>query len=181
LRGIAERREMGPGLSVIRPLLKVSRQEILSFLKTERQSYRLDSTNFDLRYTRNRIRHELLPYLANNYAADIVPRLCRIAEQAETTYRRVEQTAEALLAKIELPRAGATLVFDRETIASAPRKLVREALRLVWQRENWPADAMTFEHWDRLAGVAIGEILAADFPDGVRARCLERVVQLLRV
>jgi tRNA(Ile)-lysidine synthase len=181
LRGIAERREMGPGLSVIRPLLKVSRQEVLSFLKTEGQSYRLDSTNLDLRYTRNRIRHELLPYLASNYAADIVPRLCRLAEQAQGAYRRVEEKAGAVLGQIELPRAGGILVFDRVKIASIPRHLVREAFRLVWQREGWPADQMTFEHWDRLAAVALGETLAADFPGGVRARCLKRVVQLNRI
>jgi hypothetical protein len=40
---------------------------------------------------------------------------------------------------------------------------------------------MTFEHWDRLAAVALGETLAADLPGGVRARCLERVVQLNRI
>jgi tRNA(Ile)-lysidine synthase len=178
LRGIAERRRMAQHVFVIRPLLKVTRQEILSFLEAEGQPYQLDSSNIDLSYTRNRIRHELLPPLAKNYSPEIVSRLCRLAEHARRTYRRVEERARKLLARIELPRAGAMLVFDRETIASAPRNLVREAFRLVWQRENWPADAMTFEHWDRLANVALGEILAADFPGGVRARCLERVFQL---
>jgi tRNA(Ile)-lysidine synthase len=181
LRGIAERRTLVPGLFVIRPLLRVSRQEVLQFLESEGQSYRLDSTNLDLRYTRNRIRHELLPFLAKNYTQDIVPRLCGLAEQARNTYRRVEERAQALLAKMELPRAGAVMVFDRETIAAAPRNLVREAFRLVWERENWPAHAMAFEHWDRLAAVARGEIPAVDFPGGIRGRGHGRVVQLVGV
>jgi tRNA(Ile)-lysidine synthase len=178
LRGIAERRALGPGLFMIRPLLRVSRQEVLQFLESEGQSYRLDSTNLDLRYTRNRIRHELLPFLAKNYTPDIVLKLCRLAEQARATYRRVEERAGALLVRMELPRAGVVMVFDRETIAVAPRNLVREAFRLVWERENWPAHAMTFEHWDRLAAVAVGEFFAVDFPGGIRARCHGRVVQL---
>ena len=180
MRGIAERRFLGP-ISLIRPLLRVSRQEVLSFLAAEGQSYREDSSNLDLRYTRNRIRHELLPYLATNYTPDIVRRLCRLADQARTTYQRVEKKAQALLARIELPRAGDVLVFERESILSAPRSLIREAFRLAWQRENWPVDGMTFGHWERLAAVAFGEMPGADFPGGIRARCLERVVQFARV
>jgi tRNA(Ile)-lysidine synthase len=181
LRGIAERRSLGSGLFLVRPLLKVSRPEVLRFLESEDQSYRLDSSNLNLHYIRNRIRHELLPYLAKYYTPAIVPRLCRLAEQATQIYQKVESKAQALLAQIELPRAGDVLIFDRSQAQAAPRHLLREAFRVAWRREGWPADAMTFEHWRRLTAVALGEAYAADFPGGVRARCLERVVQLGRV
>ena len=46
---------------IIRPLLPVSRQEVESYLTSLEQSWREDESNLDRRYTRNRVRHELLP------------------------------------------------------------------------------------------------------------------------
>jgi hypothetical protein len=37
---------------------------------------------------------------------------------------------------------------------------------------------MRFAEWDRLAAVAMGELVAVDLPGGFRARARERVVQL---
>lgn len=49
--------------NIIRPLLAVSRQEIENYLKTLNQNYVTDSTNLSDDYTRNRIRHQILPVL----------------------------------------------------------------------------------------------------------------------
>ncbi len=48
---------------ILRPLLAASRAEVEAYLKSLGQSWREDSTNQHLTYTRNRIRHELLPLL----------------------------------------------------------------------------------------------------------------------
>lgn len=48
---------------VVRPLLAVSRMEIEAYLRALGQSWRTDSSNTDTSFTRNRIRHELLPQL----------------------------------------------------------------------------------------------------------------------
>jgi len=53
--------------TIIRPLLGTPRREILSYLKRERAPFRTDATNRDVRLTRNRVRHRLLPYLAKNF------------------------------------------------------------------------------------------------------------------
>ena len=49
--------------SVIRPLLDISKSEILTFCQENNIEYCVDSTNEDTEYTRNRIRHILLPKL----------------------------------------------------------------------------------------------------------------------
>lgn len=49
--------------NIIRPLLAVSRQEIENHLKTLNQDYVTDSTNLSDDYTRNKIRHQILPVL----------------------------------------------------------------------------------------------------------------------
>src|SRR5207253_9701726 len=64
LRGIASRRPLAEGVEVVRPLLDVTRTEVLTFLQAEHQPARQERSNADLRFTRNRIRHGLLPHLA---------------------------------------------------------------------------------------------------------------------
>jgi tRNA(Ile)-lysidine synthase len=182
LRGIAAQRPVfrnTPPL-VVRPLLTVTRAEVLAFLEQEGQPYRQDSSNLDRDYTRNRIRHELLPHLAERYNPAIVTVLGRLATQAEEFYRHEEEAAGALLAAAERSRAGALLIFDRACLATAPRHRVREAFRLAWEREGWPLGGMAFDDWDRLAGLVWGEGSAVDLPGGVRGRARAKVVQLGR-
>jgi tRNA(Ile)-lysidine synthase len=180
LRGIAPRRELAPGIDLVRPLLPVTRSRIVAFLEQIGQPYRTDSSNADVRFSRNRIRHELLPLLARDYNSGIVSALCRLAEQADAAYREEAAQAERLLREAELPSAGRLLIFDRNPLAAASRGLLREAFRLVWEREDWPLDAMNFAAWDRVAAVALGEMPAVDFPDGVTARVGEYTLQIGR-
>ena len=63
---------------IIRPLLDVSRREIEDYLKEKGLNWRLDTTNLDSAYTRNRIRNRLLPYLARDYNPEIVDSLARL-------------------------------------------------------------------------------------------------------
>ncbi len=65
---------------VLRPLLGVERSELERYCELEGLAYCHDSTNDDVHYTRNRVRHELLPQLARSYNPDIVPALARTAE-----------------------------------------------------------------------------------------------------
>jgi tRNA(Ile)-lysidine synthase len=178
LGGIPARRELAPGIEVVRPLLRVPRAEVLAYLEAEGQEFRRDASNADPRLTRNRIRHELLPHLARHYNPAIVSVLCRLAEQAGEVQAREESAARTLLAEAELPRAGAVRVFDRARLSGASRHRVREALRLLWRREGWPEGGAGFDAWERAAAVVFGEAAAVDLPGGVRVRRKGRVVQV---
>jgi tRNA(Ile)-lysidine synthase len=178
LCAIPQRRELAPGIEVVRPLLHTSRDDVLAYLTEEQQPFCHDRSNADVAFMRNRIRHELLPELARQYNPAIVSVLCRLADQAGAVQLGIEAEAAKLLADAELPRAGSLLIFSRPNLAAASRHLVREMFRLVWNRENWPAGAMGFEEWERLASVAAGEEKAIDLPDGVRARRAGSVVQV---
>jgi tRNA(Ile)-lysidine synthase len=159
-------------------LLTATRADVMAYLAAEGQAFREDRSNADLRFTRNRIRHELLPLLTAHYNPAVVRVLTSLAAQAEELYTAAEAEAQRLLAAAERPRAGALLIFDRATLGAAPRHLLREALRLAWEREGWPSGAMGFADWQRLADVACGTVTAVDLPDGIHARCRERVVQI---
>lgn len=79
LGAISAERTIGK-LRVIRPLLNVSRAEVLKYLNAHGLKYRLDSSNADRRFLRNRIRHELLPLLERDYNPGIRDALRRTAE-----------------------------------------------------------------------------------------------------
>lgn len=178
LRGIALRRPLSAGVSLVRPLLAVTRDEVMAYLDAIGQPYRQDSTNLDPALTRNRIRLQLLPRLAAEYNPQIVAILGRLAGQAEEVYGTEEEQARALLAAAELPRAGALVVLDGVRFGAAPRPQLREALRLLWEREGWPMGQMGFDAWERAAAAAMGETTAADLPGGVRIHRRGRVVRV---
>jgi tRNA(Ile)-lysidine synthase len=178
LRGIARRRRLAEGVELVRPLLSVARSEILAFLNQLGQESRLDASNADRRFTRNRIRHELLPLLVRDYNPSVAPVLARLAEQSAAAHRVVARTATRLLRAAELPRAGSLIVLDPKGLADAVPYLVGEVLRRIWKREGWPSDGMNAPAWERLIGVVQGQTTAVDLPGGVRAVRRERVVQI---
>jgi tRNA(Ile)-lysidine synthase len=92
LAGISSVRE-----NIVRPLLCVGRQEIEDYLKEIGQDYRTDSTNEELDYTRNKIRHVIIPKLEElnsgavqhivSLAMETEKTMCYIEKQAEEVYR----------------------------------------------------------------------------------------------
>jgi tRNA(Ile)-lysidine synthase len=64
----------------IRPLIELSKDQILAFLRSEGLPFMMDDSNTDDRYLRNRIRHRLLPELKEGYNPRLEENLCRTAE-----------------------------------------------------------------------------------------------------
>jgi tRNA(Ile)-lysidine synthase len=180
LRGIALRRSLEPGIYVVRPLLQISRQEILAFLKDLNQPFREDSSNANLDFTRNRIRLELIPYLSERYNPRIAQVLAHLAEQAQAASSSEQDAAGEVLKTVELPRAGRHLVIDRIGLSQHPRQRIREVFRLIWSRESWPMNGMGFDAWERLADLALLERRAVDLVGGIEARRRETVILIGR-
>ena len=70
--------------NIIRPLLYCSRDEIIQYTKKHSLSYVSDSTNKDMSYLRNRVRHMLLPELKLSYNPNIKAALSRLSENLKT-------------------------------------------------------------------------------------------------
>jgi tRNA(Ile)-lysidine synthase len=80
LAGMPPSRRMGRSIRIIRPLLALSRQEVLNYLKYHRLSYRTDKTNRSLKFTRNWMRLKVLPLLETRNPG-IREHLAQIAEE----------------------------------------------------------------------------------------------------
>ena len=68
---------------IIRPLLDITRQEIEAYCRDKELSPRIDLTNLEPLYTRNKIRLELLPYLRDQFNSNITAALCRLSDIAK--------------------------------------------------------------------------------------------------
>jgi tRNA(Ile)-lysidine synthase len=179
--GMAPQRPLSTaGLDLIRPLLDLRRADVLEALSAWAEPFRRDPSNEDRRFARNRLRHDVLPLLEAQFNPRLVEVLCRMGRQSREIHEYLGRQADDVLTRAECPRAGATLVLRADVLAKTDRVLVREAMRRLWQRENWPADDMTFEDWDMLARMPQSPDAYRDFPGLVHARRVRNVLQLHR-
>jgi tRNA(Ile)-lysidine synthase len=178
LGGMKSCRRLDGEIRLLRPMLALRRADLLDYLHAGAIPYRVDSSNRDPRFTRNRLRLQLLPLLEEQYSPAVVTVLGRLAEQAQQLHGEIAQLAMLLLAEFELPRAGNILVFSAERLKQTPPNLLREMFRTIWQREAWPMGEMDFDRWNRLVEVVQGIHTCWDFPGGIRARLIGAVLQL---
>ena len=96
LSGISAKRKIR-GTIFIRPLLETSRKEIENFLRSKKIRPRIDPTNKEDIFMRNRIRHNLIPLLENQYNKNISKVLANLAESVSYDYEYLDQLARRSL------------------------------------------------------------------------------------
>jgi len=115
--------------SIVRPLLPFRRRELEAYAAAHGVSHRRDPSNRDPRWTRNRLRHEILPSLE----AAVPGAAGALVSLAETS--RAESAALELLLdeRIEAlaapPGSGSGFSFGRETLAALPDPVLIALLR----------------------------------------------------
>lgn len=129
----------------IRPLLDTSREEILRYLSTCQLAFRLDESNTDVRYTRNRIRHELIPLLAKRFNPNIVTTLARSASLFSES--AITETAPVTSCPVSYQNNDAT--FSRRDFCAlshpAQKTLLRTLARALSREDYTPTQAVLEE------------------------------------
>jgi tRNA(Ile)-lysidine synthase len=134
-----------------RPLLGASRADVLAHLSAHGLSWREDPTNADPVHRRNRIRHELIPYLEARFNPRVREALARSAALLAEEASFVEDQAAALLARARKP--GDAVVLSRDALRSAPRAVARAAVRAALA-EAGGGRGLTQGHVDRVLKLA---------------------------
>lgn len=122
-----------PDGPVLRPLLQTARANIEAFLRARNQPWREDSTNRHLTYTRNRIRHELLPQLEgwNPQLRDHLTQMARLARDEETWWQtEVARLASGVVVRGRPVRGGGRASTAADGIALDIARLTAEPLAL---------------------------------------------------
>ncbi len=184
LAGIPRVRRASEATTIVRPLLDVTRVEVLDYLRSIGQPYRDDSSNRLEDYTRNRIRLQLLPLLARDYsprAGDALLRLAQIAAQAEDFF---DQQAETVLS-VAARRISNGVEFDLKRMSHVHPALIRHVILLAWQQQGWPLQDMSLDKWSALQSLIQGadvnaKTQAQDLPGGIRAVRSRDALQLKR-
>ncbi len=178
LAGIAPLRSHEAEPPIIRPFLDVRRGQLLDFLSGLDQKFQVDSSNVEIRFQRNRIRHTLLPMLEREFSPQLSNHLAHLADQAREWGEEIEHVGMTLLTVAELPPADTVRVLRLESLRSASDVAVIEMFRQLWRRESWPLREMGHVEWRRLLDLARGNGNAADFPGKIYARRVGSVLQL---
>lgn len=123
LRGIQETRELN-GTILYRPLLNVSREDLLAYARENNLTWCEDESNADVKFARNAVRHETLPRLEQE-CPGATEQLCRMAEIADRAYAKAIAKCEEVFGNAILDGgsgSATTLVLDKKKL----NKVLRE-------------------------------------------------------
>lgn len=113
---------------IIRPFLEITRAEVEGEIARRGLAFRHDSSNLDLRFTRNRIRKDLLPRLEREYNPGIVRLLAALAARARDDDAYLEQQASEVSRPWRL-RDEVGERISTQALARLPASLERRVLR----------------------------------------------------
>ncbi|MBW4450581.1 MAG: tRNA lysidine(34) synthetase TilS [Spirirestis rafaelensis WJT71-NPBG6] len=153
LQALTWQRPLSDNILLVRPLLEVTRAQTKDFCENLQLPIWEDSTNEDLKYTRNRIRLELLPYLQENFNPKVESALAQTAELLQAEVEYLEQAADRLRSEAmkggvdEWEKRGVgevskelllsppfALKLNRRVLQKAPLALQRRVMRYCLQQ-----------------------------------------------
>ena len=111
LSGIPVKRNEG-GFQVIRPLLNISKKDIVQFLKKSGEAFRSDSSNKKDIFTHNRVRNTLIPWMENHLNPQIKQSLSGLGKICEEAQNLTESLAKKALKNCLLKRSAANVILD---------------------------------------------------------------------
>jgi tRNA(Ile)-lysidine synthase len=179
LRGIPERRHLSDSVELIRPMLTIRNDAISEYIQHYSIEFASDATNKDSRFTRNRIRHELLPLLAAEFNPGVQGSLLRLAEHAQDLLESLDAVAHSLLTEAVLERTPGHCRLDVRRLNRHPEPIVRHALMVLWIQQNWGRRDMSRDHWNRLTSLLLNSRPSSiDLPGSIRAELRSNLLVL---
>ncbi len=156
------------GIRIVRPLIRVSREEVLSFLKGGGEGYVTDSSNLDKRFLRNSVRLEVLPFL-EKYNPKLKRSLANISDTLREDLEIISERRDEALK--ECARGRVTRVKLRDMMLQ-PKAVRKEIFKELFQRAGGNVKKLSYRHWADmdyfLRAAEKGRSL--DFPGDIRVR-----------
>jgi len=153
LAGIWPMKRFNETAKFVRPLLCVTRDEIIKYLQECDLRWRQDYTNIDCTYSRNYIRHKLLPAIQRDCAGPLLEQLSELAESAQQFHRLICSHADNCWAEISR-RDQDKIVLNLASFTGESEpvqlELIRRSLTAIGGRER----NMTLQHYRRILQLA---------------------------
>lgn len=136
-------------IPLLRPLLNIPKNQILSYLKFKKIPFRIDKSNNSLVYRRNFIRHKIIPELKK-----LNPNISDVVAKNSTNIREIndylKSSAQKWISKNRLDKNGRK--FDAKSFRTQPKALQKIILREIYQYHNKNTTNIESKH--------LGEIMA---------------------
>lgn len=116
---------------IYRPFLNVTREELLAYARENNLTWCEDESNADVKFARNKVRHELLPLLERE-SPGATAQLCRIAELADRAYAKVIAKGEAVFDSVLVKQDPSTplrFAQDDTHTLTLDKKMLNRVLR----------------------------------------------------
>jgi tRNA(Ile)-lysidine synthase len=183
LTGIPTFRKLSDQLTLVRPMLTVSRAQTHAYVEAIGKNHRVDASNDDSRYTRNFLRNELLP-LARTKFPDIDRAIARLAEAAndhQSTIPQLVAAASESISTSEKPSGDTQLQIDCDLISEFPDAVIIDSLIDHWDRLGWSRGNINRATWHQVAQLIRSDSdqrQVINLPGNIRA---ERAGTLLKI
>lgn len=96
----------------IRPLIECERFEIEDYCEKEKLNPRIDKTNFENTYTRNKIRNIVIPYVKKEFNPNVIETLNRLSELVTDEENYIEKQVESTYKKILIEEGKKEIILD---------------------------------------------------------------------
>ena len=126
LAALSWQRPLTPEITLVRPILEIYRRETWEFCRQLELPVWFDTVNQDLKYARNRIRGELIPYLQQHFNPQVENSLAQTAELLKADLEYLEDVAGKLLQQARSPDGFG---LNRLLLRNAPLSIQRRAIR----------------------------------------------------
>jgi len=154
---------------IIRPLIDVTREQILAYLERQGLEFVLDRSNLDVDYVRNRIRHQLLPLLREEYNPNMVDTLNRLGSILRDEEDFWDLTVSRLFQELSWKHTphGITLPVNR--LSDLHPALLRRVLRHAVLSVKGDLKRIGHVHVEAVVQLIVGPSPSGhlDLPDGI--------------
>lgn len=173
LAGIPDCRPLCEGwrTQLIRPMLGFRRSDCIGYLDRRGLTFMHDDTNDDvLAATRNRIRHDVLPIIADHINPQAVSAIVRLGEQAKLAAELIERLARDAWSRCYIESTPDEIHFDSHLLAQEPELLRMTIVGMAIDRLDGGRGEVGFERLRSASHAIAGERPNAvvELPDGVR-------------
>ncbi|MDR1663683.1 MAG: tRNA lysidine(34) synthetase TilS [Clostridiales bacterium] len=170
---------------IIRPLIETTRGQIENFLRERGQPYRVDGSNADPAYTRNRVRHQILPVIKDAFGESAANRMVRGASLLRDDEDFLSQAAKEAYESCKisaLSRADEKEIFlDIGKLSSLHPAILRRALREAVGAVGGLRD-IGATHIKSVVSVVYGQTgKTAELPNGIRGERIYGNLKIFRV
>jgi tRNA(Ile)-lysidine synthase len=142
------------GCRIIRPLFHVRKSQVLEYLHKAGIPYMTDESNRDTRHSRNKIRHEVIPFLNKAVSGDAVRTLARMGELLEKDEEIVREAADAM-ASLAVEEKQGVIRLDNMQLKQMMAGLRGRVIRLALEKARGNLKNIEQIHVAQIEGIVL--------------------------